>query len=963
MAKRRRLSAAASLPEEIVNEILLLLPARSILRFRAVCRLWAARLSSPAFARAYAAKAAARRRRMSKFVFLAPSPSPEPPSRSTSTAVYSCAQGAAAADRLFAVDRARPDLLRLSTRPCNGLVLLSDTRSGAYWVCNPSTGESRRLPQQRRRRLRHSSAGLALDHRTGECKVVHLFFSDGGGLGCELYTLGLGVPGLRRRRLTRGVELLGINQIKLLKALQAEGAVTRVSPVFADGHLHWLLYPSSNSNSPQLGRDAILCFSVEREAFAFLSAPQGVNMADYTRLEEQLPAVPIHLAELQGSLCLVHDLRHQGHGESCLDVWVLRNRSAGEWSLDYRIAATPLLARSLRFITVLGCRASSTGDDEEKQQQQQQLLIATSQHTVHAYDPCTGDIQTVFSIAGTDIGIQEEAAATLWLGLYEDSLVRIESERPDDGDKQVLSAVTEILLRLPAKSVAQSMLVCKVWCDLIQGDRFTSQMIGRRPRRIFMVTNGAAQFFDFAPLESWREAGPAALVIDTRISDKIICSKPCRGLNLISTRSDDYLCNPCTGAVMCLGIRRKPQLLSPGSSSNSHRQARSNAFTVGRNVGLGFDHATGEHVAVEIGQLRGALVCVAKTSTQDFWTYAGEPPMPVTDMPPAHVDGTLYWMSRPQMPAAAEPHERVVVAFDVSARAFAVLPCEPCRRGHHDAFLVELNGALSLVLANAEEEEMKIWTMNGPGGSWASAYRIRMLGQPDFSLKTEVVLPIDVDTKHGTILLGTGRALGCYDTKAGSLSTVYSLNHLQLPSCNLAVPVLCEESLVRIPDDEMCPQVEQNSRIDPYPCDEEAARDDTPKSIFHKCERTGCRANADFYSRCCRRVVCRECVRRCLEHSDALHEPLQASYRNVITWIRSTGLPMEHPLVPGPDYCYYYSTVDADVARHVFVSLKDLARNNQPRHLVECVYRMDGHVVRETWARKYLEDDEGRPYD
>ena len=61
-AKRSRQApcTAASLPEEILSEILLLLPSRSILRFRAVCRSWAALLSSPAFKDVYAAKARAR---------------------------------------------------------------------------------------------------------------------------------------------------------------------------------------------------------------------------------------------------------------------------------------------------------------------------------------------------------------------------------------------------------------------------------------------------------------------------------------------------------------------------------------------------------------------------------------------------------------------------------------------------------------------------------------------------------------------------------------------------------------------------------------------------------------------------------------------------------------------------------------------------------------------------------------
>jgi hypothetical protein len=53
-------------------------------------------------------------------------------------------------------------------------VLLTDTLSVSYWVCNPSTGEFRRLPRQRRLHGL-SSAGLAYDDRTKEHKVVHLF--------------------------------------------------------------------------------------------------------------------------------------------------------------------------------------------------------------------------------------------------------------------------------------------------------------------------------------------------------------------------------------------------------------------------------------------------------------------------------------------------------------------------------------------------------------------------------------------------------------------------------------------------------------------------------------------------------------------------------------------------------------------------------------------------------------------
>ncbi|KAF7003569.1 hypothetical protein CFC21_018869 [Triticum aestivum] len=267
-AKRSKQASctAASLPEEILSEILLLLPSRSILRFRAVCRSWATLLSSPAFKDVYAVKAHARARRMDKFVVFAP-----PPNANGSMAVYSCARGASVADPLLTVDRVRVDFICLSSKPCHGTMLFSDTRSGVYWVCNPSTGECVPLPKQRRG-LMQSSAGLVYDDRTKERKVVHLF-KDMTHFGCDIYA------------------------------------------------------------TPD-GQDAILCFSVDTETFTRLNAPSSVHLAaEYKELDENLPAVPMHLAELEGSLCLVHDLRRRGQGRSWLDVWMLRDHAANEWSL------------------------------------------------------------------------------------------------------------------------------------------------------------------------------------------------------------------------------------------------------------------------------------------------------------------------------------------------------------------------------------------------------------------------------------------------------------------------------------------------------------------------------------------------------------------------------------------------------------------------------------------------------
>ncbi|KAL6661550.1 hypothetical protein ACP70R_000934 [Stipagrostis hirtigluma subsp. patula] len=937
----KRSKRAASLPPEIVDEILLLLPARSVLRFRAVCRQWAAHLSSPAFTDAYAEA-----RRISKLVVFAASPGRR------STAVYSCSSRSPA-DQLFTVDNLRTDFLLLSSRPSHGLMLFSDTRttSGGYWVCNPSTGECRALPRQRHRGLTNSSAGLVLDDQTQECKVVHLFSKKLIGPMCEVYTLG--DPSRQWRPPTSGLESFEANERNVTRALQTQQEVTKVPPVSVDGCLHWLIYPTDVDGVPLgHGRVAILRFSATGETFDFITAPYADIWEDDVWLEEHSPAVPFHLAELHGSLCMVHDLRQRQRGGS-LDVW-LRRYNNGEWSLDYRIPAAPLLARGVhspRFITVLGCYGGKKGDGR--------LLVATSEHKVYAYAPETGGVEMVFSVEETDIGLQKQAAAGLWLGMYEDSLVRIGGRC--HRQEQVSSAVREVLLRLPLESIAQSMLVCKEWCMLIESQSFVARQLAMKgATRISMATNGRARraFFGFAPLESWLRQGLASSLV----SGKIICSKPCHGLNLVSTGSDDYLCNPCTGIIQCLGIRGRSRF----SPCYANRQSgRRHAFTVGRSIGFGFDHTTGEHVAVEIGHLCGTLACMLKTSESRAWTCVGTPPVPVTDMPPAHVDGTLYWVG--------ETARVIIVAFDIPTRAFDILPCEqPCTNNnndHQDLLLVELNKKLSLIIMNREAEEMEIWTMHNKQDAWVNAHRICLRGHPDFSLKTTMVVPLEINGEDGRIMLNTGRALGYYNTKTGALHTIYSLDHLQFPPSNLAFPMLCQESLAPVQNDEelpldpVAPPLVGSHIGRPTSCEHPDHADvedegTTLRPIFHKCQKTGCQGNGEIYSNCCKRVICRECVRRCLGHYAGVHVPLNNLYASVIEGIR-----MEHPFVPDPDYyCYYYSAIDnGDVVRHVFVSIKDLVQEKVPCHLTECAYRMDRHgAVRETWVRRYLKVDFGR---
>ncbi len=55
-AAGKEMATAGALPDDLLDEILLRLPARSILRCRAVCKAWRSRTSHPYFLRAHAAR-------------------------------------------------------------------------------------------------------------------------------------------------------------------------------------------------------------------------------------------------------------------------------------------------------------------------------------------------------------------------------------------------------------------------------------------------------------------------------------------------------------------------------------------------------------------------------------------------------------------------------------------------------------------------------------------------------------------------------------------------------------------------------------------------------------------------------------------------------------------------------------------------------------------------------------------
>uniref|UniRef100_A0A0D3G5R0 DUF1618 domain-containing protein n=1 Tax=Oryza barthii TaxID=65489 RepID=A0A0D3G5R0_9ORYZ len=247
----------------------------------------------------------------------------------------------------------------IGARPCRGLVLFCRPCALTYSVCNPSTGGVLHLPPCHSEWYM-SSAGIGFDSATG--KRLH----------------------------------------------------PDVDPVFANGRLHWTLTPKFLvGDTPQ----GILAFSIGDESFMTVPLPpfasadldvcsSSVCVATNVYLEHVRPSklLPKNkeifapagtvLAELDGCLCMVRDLRHRRNMDlnetTMFEIWKLGTYETGEWSLDYQIdlprgyraaerLVTPWLVMPLAYV---GGDPASTG-----RQRRKAVLLATMAHEAHVYDP------------------------------------------------------------------------------------------------------------------------------------------------------------------------------------------------------------------------------------------------------------------------------------------------------------------------------------------------------------------------------------------------------------------------------------------------------------------------------------------------------------------------------------------------------------------------------------------------
>ncbi|XP_025823822.1 F-box protein At3g49450-like isoform X3 [Panicum hallii] len=117
--------------------------------------------------------------------------------------------------------------------------------------------------------------------------------------------------------------------------------------------------------------------------------------------------------------------------------------------------------------------------------------------------------------------------------------------------------ITEILARLPAKSVGRFRCVSRAWCAMLSTAYFVDLHLrcANRPDHPRLLLTAVGSGYD-GHLHSWRPGGAVEKLKPDDFSDGVIVpvTKPCRGLILVRGAGycGYFVCNPSTGFISSL---------------------------------------------------------------------------------------------------------------------------------------------------------------------------------------------------------------------------------------------------------------------------------------------------------------------------------------------------------------------------------------------------------------------------
>jgi hypothetical protein len=585
----------------------------------------------------------------------------------------------------------------------------------------------------------------------------------------------------------------------------------RQGGVFCNGNLHFLDRCSGG----------IIVLNVRDETFGTLDPPPGL----------QRWSSDFELTELGGSLCVCSILSKEeewtSHLHQCkrlVDLWLLKDYGTAKWEKLCSIVGSgdhaPPQAEQHGLMMLIKSQWIVPLDVYYDSSNQMKIVFGTDPCNIFVVDPSSiGTAKLAFSldkVTNTAIGQQPPS-----MGFFEESLAPVGalSENAIAFASPATRAWSEVLSRLSTRSVRGLSRVCRGWRALIKSERFVAAHLYRAnlSKRLQMVFfSGMPPPHAFEPVAKYINTSPAEGVpplIDSRCST-VVCSKPCHGLNVWSLANHDFVFNPAMNYFKALPAAPpgntmdywELRLTAAGDFVDTVDDDDATMFA-GR-LGLGYEQGSSRHVLVRLEYKERNLttrdyemVCNMRYVKDMVWDEVDPPPRPIANMPPAHVNGKLYWMvdtelgRRQRSPAGLEE----IIELDVSKRKFEVLQGPPCGRRDDIGERMSINELQGMVCVTCSHRTMgiiRIWAMEddtSAGMMWSVKYDIELERfSPEFS--PETTMPLAVCPEDGRILLSTGRALGYYNPKTAELETIYSLGkHAEGMKF---VPILYQESLV-----------------------------------------------------------------------------------------------------------------------------------------------------------------------
>lgn len=258
------------IPDEVMFDVLLRLPSKSLMRFKSVCKAWHAMISSPIFINAHLEWSKLK----PSSLLMAPGFYQKQKNGQNIAflmGLYKYQGGNNNVVHLHDFPRDFPQVLDTWTRPvhCDGLLLVSNM-SKKMIIYNPSTREIVSLPKGSRNLHKGTGIGFGFDPRSSKYKVARVFYQRDDKtsmLVCKFEVLTLGTINVWRQ------------------TEDPPYPIGKSTPVHVKGAIYWMVSRTSLCPDPP---NTLVRFCLTDEKFSLFPCPCNVKPSCLTGLGDEL---------------------------------------------------------------------------------------------------------------------------------------------------------------------------------------------------------------------------------------------------------------------------------------------------------------------------------------------------------------------------------------------------------------------------------------------------------------------------------------------------------------------------------------------------------------------------------------------------------------------------------------------------------------------------------------------------